>query len=182
MPPEDCLPAARAAGKGLDDAQLREILAETEARMRRRIDAGEDFFGASRAAGMELAAETRLAAMIERRNAGINFMRRKALNARVRPGHEADVLRETLTGQEGANRDAARSIDAERHGLMARLIGPMVSELRQEGLLKPLKRRVAEFDRDVARELWRVTDPEGAPSTGNPWFRAAISRAGNEPT
>lgn len=168
MAAEDCKPfVAAALGREITDAALNEILAEVQTSMRRKMVAGADLFTASRDAGAELAAQARLAAIIQRRSAAKNILARQALDARVVEGQEARTRREVLTGKEGAGDSSARSVDADRHGLMGRIFGPMIHDLRTEGLLKPLRHRAAELDRDISRELWRLEDPESGAPTGN---------------
>lgn len=177
MAVDDCIPAvAKAAGRELDDAALREILDEVQANMRRKVAAGADLFNASRDAGVELAERARLKAMIERRSIAKRIIADQGLEARIAASdnHFSSVVRETTTGVEGSSNDMARSVDADQRGLMGRILGPMIHDLRKEGLLKPLQRRAIEFDRDVARELWRLEDPSSGAPTGN---RAAMKTA-----
>ena len=158
--------AVHAAGRDLSDAELDRIFTRAQGRARRYQNEGMSPRDAAARAGDELGTETRTAAAIERRSAAENHLKQQALFARLGDKATSKDVRAMLTGVEGARRDQARSIDAERHGIHAQLVGPMVAELRAAGLLDALKRRDRAFERDIAREMWRVTDPS-ARATGN---------------
>jgi hypothetical protein len=166
----DCITAVlTASGKeDLNDEQLDRIFSRVQQIQNRLKREGvSDPIELARRAGQEAGDEVRLAAMREKANAARNALVKQDLNKRAVEGREARDVREVLTGKEGATRGSAESIDALRHGITAQLQGQVVSALRKEGLLQALRRRVAEFDRDVARELWRLEAPEGAAETGN---------------
>ncbi len=168
MAAKDCIADVNAAaGRDLGDDELEAIFAELQARAARRAAAGEDAATAARHAGAELAGETRLAALIEKRNHAINVLRRKGLDARTIEGKEAESVRAVLTGIERRDRNAALSVDALGHGLAADRLGELVADLERDGLLKPLKRRSRDLDRDIAREMWRLDDPNAGKATGN---------------
>lgn len=168
MSAQDCIQAiVKAAGRDLTAEELDRIVSEVDRRLRKRMAKGEGLREAGDAVGKELVAEEMLGAMIERRNAALNVLVRQSLDARAVPGQERDAIRALLTGVEGKQRGMADSIDAQRHGIFAGWVGPMAAELKQAGLLHVLKKRDKAFDRDVARELWRMDDPASAPETGN---------------
>ncbi|MEI8395365.1 MAG: hypothetical protein WCF85_11560 [Rhodospirillaceae bacterium] len=157
---EGCLDAVRAAaGKALSDDDLDRVFSAVQARMRKRAGANGDRAAAARQAAAELGSEARLAAMIEKRSRAINVLRRQALDARTVEGQEVRSVEAALTGVNHHGTGNARSVDATRHGLFAQLAGPMVAELRKSGLIGTLTGRDRGFDRDVARELWRLEDP-----------------------
>lgn len=168
MSAKDCIEHVRDAGGGkATDDDLDRIFTEMQARVRRKMAAGEDPAEAARAAGEELASEKRLASAIEQRGRKINLLRKQGIEARIREGHEVDDIRALLTGREKVGRNDALSVDAMAHGLVADVVGPMVADLEKAGLRRALTRRDMAFDRDVARELWRREDPTTQDPTGN---------------
>lgn len=167
MSAKDCIEAVtKAAGRDLSEGELDRILTETQARMNARRAAGDSTRDAAARAGADLAAETRLAAQIAKRNAAENVLVRQGLDARVREGAEADALREATDGKEGNRRGAALSARAIGQGYQGKFTGQLFDELRQSGLLKTVEGRSKAFERDVARDLWRINDP-AAPASGN---------------
>jgi hypothetical protein len=165
---ESCIAEIVAAGKGeIDEAEARRILTRVIDRASRHERDGLSGADAAMRAARELGDEERIAAAIEKRNMLINKMRREALNERVIPGKEVESVRAVLSGVEGKGRGLGQSIDAEAHANNARLFGGVIAELRQAGLLKAVMRRNKDFDRDVARELWRLEDPNAGAPTGN---------------
>lgn len=164
---DNCLDEIVTAGGGRidrDEAQrILDRVVDRAARYERDLSRAE----AAVRAGRDLANEARLAAAYERRDAAINAMRRDALDARVTPGNEVQAVRSLLSGTEGRGRNLARSIDAEGHATSGRLVGGLIADLRGAGLLEAVLRRNKIFEADIARELWRITDPASAPATGN---------------
>lgn len=167
----DCIADIRAAaGRALSDDEILRILdaLDRRARAKRAASQLDGVEAALRQAADELGAEERLAALIEKRNRHINIQRKLSRFSRYAAsgGQEAEALRAMNVGAEGAAPGLARSVDAERIAIEGELTGPLVGELRQAGLLKVLRRRREAFDRDVARELWRLSDP-AAEASGN---------------
>jgi hypothetical protein len=168
MSAQDCIAAiVQAAGRELTTDELDNIVTEVQTRVRRRVAEGLGVREAGDLVGRELVAEEMLAAMIERRNAGRNALVKQALDMRAEPGREGEAIRAVLTGVEGPRRGLADSIDAQRHSILAGWTGPMTAELRRAGLLKVLSGRDKAFDRDVARELYRIDNPAAGDGTGN---------------
>lgn len=164
----DCIQAiTAAAGRDLSDDEVEAMATQVQNRAARLMRDGMDAANAHTQVGRELAGEALMAAMIERRSAAINTLRRQELMARRIEGQEARTMRAILTGVEGSSRDLGRSVDAQRHGIAMGWLGPMMAELRREGLLPQLKARDKAFERDLARELWRLDDPEGSAPSGN---------------
>jgi hypothetical protein len=158
----------KASGRDLTDDQIETLLSRVhEVQNRLRRQGVNDPTQLGRMAGQEAGGEVLLAAMREKANAARNALIAQALDKRATPGREASDVREVLTGKEGATRDAAKSIDADKHGIERSILGPMLRDLRKAGLLAPLRRRNAALDRDIARELWRMEDPNGGAPTGN---------------
>ena len=156
-----------ASGGKIDEIEAKRLLYTVFGRAERYQKDGVSRADAALRAARELGDEERIAAAIEKRNALINKMRRKALDERVVPGQEARSVRGLLSGAEGRARGLAQSIDAEAHANAARLFGGVISELRSAGLAKAILRRDKTFDRDVAHEMWRLNDPKATPPTGN---------------
>lgn len=164
----DCLSAVNeAAGRDLSDAEMERVFQRAQGRIRKLVRDGMDPQAAAGEAAHQLGSEIRTAAVIEKRNAALNLLRKQGLDVRVSEGSEARDVRAVLTGVEGTGRDMGRSIDAERHGIHAQLAGPLVGDLRKAGLLEVVKRRDKAFERDVAREMWRLADPKAGEPTGN---------------
>ena len=189
--------ATAAAGRDLSDDELEAVF--TRAHNRTRFYAGQGMApdAAAARAGGELGAEIRLAAAIEKRQATLNMLARRRLDARVADAPDASpyrVVLATLTGIErgGAFRGAADSVDAQWHGLRNRMFGGLLHDLRQAGLVRALRRHDEAFDRDVARALWKIRQPAagGAPSSGpaaeaarilhryQEWARSELNDAG----
>jgi hypothetical protein len=166
--------ASAAAGRTLSDTELERIFTAAQARMNRYVRTGMAPRDAAVRAGGELAAEERIAAALRRREAARNVLIRQQLDARATPGREATVIREVLSGTVKGTRDAGNSVDAQRHAIPAQILGPMIRDLRDKGLLGAIRGRDKAFDRDVARELWRQRDP-GAPKSGNKFAEATAA-------
>lgn len=165
-----CVTAAIAASgkKDLTDAELDRIFSRVNTIQNRlRREGITDPAELGRIAGQEAGTEVRLAAMREKATAARNVLVRQGLDSRAVEGREADIVREVLSGKEGPRRGAAQSIDVDGKMTTARFQGPMIAELRKADMLEVLKRRVLEFDRDVARELWRLEDPTSGAASGN---------------
>lgn len=169
MSTKDCIQTiSRAVGRKLSDQEIMDISGEVEARITKKVNAGQSRFTAAAAAGRELAGEELLAALIQKRSAAINIRVRQAVDLRILPGKEAEGLRAILTGAHGIFEGAAASIDAMRHGLRDSRVGGMMADLKRDGLVAALTRRDKAFDRDVAVELWALRDPASARPTNNP--------------
>lgn len=163
--------ASAAAGRPLTDEELERIFTTAQGRINRYVRQGMAPRDASMRAGAELAAEERIASALQRREAARNVLIRQGLDARATPGREARVVREVLSGTNRGDRDAGGSVDAQRHAIPGQIIGPMIRDLRKQGLLGAIRKRDKAFDRDVARELWRIRDPS-APASGNKFAEA----------
>jgi len=165
---KDCIQAITAAsGRELSEDEVERIVSEVQSRAVANLRKGMSERDAATAAGRELAGEATLAAMIERRSAAINTLRKQELMARRVEGQEAKTMRAILTGVEGSGRDLGRSVDAQAHALSAQLLGLMLADLRRANLLDVLRIRDKAFERDVAREMWRLEDQEAGTATGN---------------
>jgi len=163
-----CIAAVNtAAGRELSDAELDRIFTQAQNRTRFYQAQGMDSLGAAQRAGTELGSEIRMAAAIERRSEAVNLLASRRLDARVIAGREYDSMLATLTGvARGTERGLADSVDANWHGHRGRLMGGLAHDLEAAGLLRALRTRDIAFERDIARELWRLRDP-ALPATGN---------------
>ena len=168
---KDCLEAIRkAGGKDLSDDEIEALLIDVADR-RNAIVRTNPLTGDSEAfakAAKDLADEERMAAIIEKRNRAINVVRKKERVAfyDANKGKESFAISTLNVGSERTGLGFGKSVDAQRLGLESQLLGPMVGELRKAGLLDVIKSGDEAFDRDVAREMWRLSGGEGEP-TGN---------------
>ena len=124
-------------------------------------------------AARELADEDKLAALIEKRSRAINVLRKQQRMMwydGFAPGEEPKALSVMNVGSDAKGAGYGRSVAAESRALEAKLVGPMLGELRQAGLEGILKRRTPEFEREVSRDMWAAT--EGKPLTGSPEAQA----------
>lgn len=192
---EACITAIQAAAGGkLTDDQVSEILDDV-IRRKRRILGETPLKGDEEArlqAAKELSEEAKIAALVEKRNRAINILRKQENLGFIKStfdGKEARGIQALTVGTEGREAGAALSQDAQAKGILRGFLGPLVGELRQANLLPILregamvrggqaiglfKGRAAafvQFEKDVARELWRIDDPEGifrpSPASGN---------------
>lgn len=188
---EDCidLVVEASAGKLSKEEALKaldDVLARKERIMARDPLSSE---GEARLqAARELADETKIAALIEKRSRAINLLRSQERHARVErsfKGKEHDGLQSISVGIEGREVDSAFSQDAQQKGIQTLFLGPLVGELRQIGVFETLtesamiragqaigmfkgrKAAFRKFEMDVARELSRIDDPTLEPPTGN---------------
>lgn len=163
-----CLAAVNAAaGRDLTEAEADRIFAQAQARTAWHMRQGMDPLAAAQRAGQELGGEMRNAAVIERRAEALNLLARRRLEARIIPGREYDSVLATLTGvQRGTERDLANSVDSNANALRLTLVGGTLRDLEAAGLLRAVQTRDIAFERDLAREMWRLRDPSIS-STGN---------------
>lgn len=199
---EACLSSIQAAAGGrLTDDQMTELLDDLVKR-KRRILGESPLKGdeeARRQAAKELSEEAKVAALIEKRSRAINVLRKQENMAFTTTGdfakNSARGLQAVTVGVEGKEAGSGFSQDAQGKAVAAGLLGPMIGELDQAGLLKILRAgvgqrllqtvglgrmaaaRFVQFEKDVARELWRIDDPEGimrpSPASGNKQAEAA---------
>lgn len=164
-----CISAIQAAaGRAITEDEADAIFSKAQARTRFYTSQGLTLIDAAKRTGSELGSEMRIAAQLELRNAALNVMRRQVLDARIVPGMEAESVRAVLAGSiKGAFRGAAASIDAAYHGLRNQMFGGMIADLRQANLLKVVQARDKMFERNVARELWRLNDPAAGKPSGD---------------
>lgn len=168
---EACVTAIKEAGKGLlTDDDVDGIVTNLRNRVARRkaekpVEAPDlALINAAR----ELADEGRLAALIEKRSRAINVLRKQQRTMwydGFNPGEEARALSILNVGSDAQGAGYGRSVAAEQRALEAKLIGPMLGELRGAGLEGVLRRRSPELEREISRDMWAAT--EGKPLTGS---------------
>jgi hypothetical protein len=166
-----CVAAVNAAtGKDLSQSEVEAIeqaVLKRRGQLAAKASLESDPAAFARAA-KELADEEKLAAIVEKRSRAINVQTKLARFARydANVGKELQTIREIMVGREGAGPNAAKSVDAAHLGLRAQLLGGLIADLRKAELLDVFGHKVNEFDRDVARELWKLSDPD-ATGTSN---------------
>jgi len=151
----------KAAGKDLTDDQLDEIITLLD---RRAARAMKDNPSMSRETAFSKAAETlsaerKLAALIEKRNEAINFIRREAIEARLANAGRlgmAGALRAMVYGVEGNFYGAGLSTDAKMYALKHSMLGALLHDLQQAGLLGLAREKPRGLEGEVAREMARL--------------------------
>lgn len=170
MTSQMCIDAIKAAGTGLSDDDVEAIVTRVfkrQAELKKASALASDAEAFARAA-KEIADEDKLAALIEKRSRALNVMakHRRFGFYETHAGEEATALRALNVGVEGPGFGMGKSVDAQHKALTGELVGGMVGELRRGDLIPLIKRRDETFERDIARELWRISD-DAQPSTGN---------------
>lgn len=161
---KNCLEAiTKAAGRELTEAETKQLSRELDRRARaiRATDTALSLEDAALKAADELGKSVTLAAAIEKRNAAINLKRRSAALGFIRESFAADPalgLRSLLTGTQRSRLGARRSAAAEQEQLRGYYLSGLLADLERTGHLSILTSGAA--DRDVARALWRLDDPE----------------------
>lgn len=172
MPAADCIKELKEVfGEDLSDAQLDEILdlLDRRARTKRGNDPHLGEQEAIMAAAEDLAAEKRLAALIEKRNRLINRTRelkRQSFyeSTDAQPLH---AIRALNVGREGKAYGLARSVDAQYKGLSGQMVGALVRDLKKEGVFDVIRRADKTFERDVAVEMSIYNGATELEPTGN---------------
>jgi len=161
MAANDCIDAIKkATGEDLTDDQLEEIMMLLDRRSKRAMkdDPSMSREAAFAKAAEDLAAEKKLAAMIEKRNRAINVIREAAIRDRIeasgKPASEA--LRAMIYGVEGNFYGAGLSTDAKIHALRQSMRGALVHDLKEAGVLEVARKANPELEIEVAREMARL--------------------------
>jgi hypothetical protein len=158
MAAQDCIDAVRkATNEKFDDEKIAEIFELLDRRAERRIksDPSVSKEKAFQQAADELIAEKKLAALIEKRNRTINFIRRQALEDYIETSQmsAADSLAAKIYGKEGKFFGAGASTDAQAHALRLKMRGALVNDLEKAGLFEAAKKSDKDFEVEVAREM-----------------------------
>lgn len=159
--------AQKAAGREMSKAELDEMFGRLDKEAGRYMRQGLSPQEALQKAGLKMADDERLAGIIKANSDKRNLIAHAAMKKRIIEGDEAASLEGILAGRENGERGAALSIAANAHGQEQQVLGPLMHDLEQAGLLKPLLARDEQFDADVGREMWRLDAPEDFPATGN---------------
>lgn len=161
MAANDCIDAIKkATGEDLTDNQLEEIMTLLDRRSKRAMkdDPSMSREAAFAKAAEDLAAEKKLAALIEKRNEAINFIRRSAIEDRIaatgRPASTA--LQAMVYGVEGNFYGGGLSTDAKIHALRQSMRGALIHDLQQVGALEVARKSTPELEAEVAREMARL--------------------------
>lgn len=154
-----CIDAVRAAAGKLEDQEIAEIFEVLRGRAK-EIMAREGALGMEQAtlrAADELGRQAQQAALIERRNALINFRRRSEIVSFVRNNFadRPDLGIESLLVGTNLSRQGARlSVAAEQKSLGDAYIGGLIHDLERADLTAVLAKGSA--DVDIADALWRI--------------------------
>ncbi|WP_448207293.1 hypothetical protein [Azospirillum sp. sgz302134] len=168
---DDCLDTIRkAAGKALSDDDIHQLLEDVQLRAdrmsRERVDLSraELLVAAAREAGDE----ARMAARIETRNAKMNLVkrvtRREFYNAAPTTGSTPGIimgLEAKLVGVNTPFAGSRLSVAAQQHALRRDYAVGLTTELERAGLYNAL--RNGTIDREIARELFAASMPDGRP-------------------
>lgn len=161
MAANDCIDAIKkATGEDLTDNQLEEIMALLDRRSKRAMkdDPSMSREAAFAKAAEDLAAEKKLAALIEKRNEAINAIRRAAIQDRLASSGKAasTTLQAMVYGIEGNFYGAGLSTDAKIHALRQSMRGALVHDLKEAGVLEVARKSTPELEVEVAREMARL--------------------------
>jgi hypothetical protein len=172
MAAQDCIDIIKkASGGDLSDTQLEEILTLLDRRSKRRMkdDPSLSKERAFAEAAEELAAEKRLAALIEKRNRAINIIRKQTIEDRIANTQQkaSTALQALVYGVEGKFYGAGESTDAKIYALKQSMRGALIHDLDEAGLLQVARKGDRQFEAQVAREMSRLngnkTIPDNAP-------------------
>lgn len=166
---DSCIADIEKAAQGaLSRAEILDHLSDIERRFAKRARRNplESKAQASKAIGEEMAAEAKVAAIIEQRQRAINVLRKNERIARY------DAVPDKMAALDAMNvgsikgfAGAGDSVHSAGVSLAGRLKGPMFGQLERTGLLSLFKD--PDFEKQVFAEIWRLTDPDSAADTGN---------------
>lgn len=153
--------AANKAGWTPKQAQIESAFLRAQGDINRNLNAGMSKVDAVEQAARDYAARQKLALALAKRDRLRNQMLAHSLD------------NESAAGGAKAPREVLLRVDRERYGLTAELLGPLIADMRKEGILGAVLKRTKALDLDVARELWRLNDPASGAATGNRVAEAA---------
>lgn len=170
MADPDCVAAILKAAPHLSKAEAAAIDDAVAAAKKRAkaADTLESVDAAAVAFARDQADFARMNALIEKRNLALNTLAEARLWDFVSKD-KAGALRlgAAMVGSVRGFEGAAASVDKTAKALEARFEGYIASKLHDAGLLSQFRRGGETFDRDVANELARLTDPAMGRDTGN---------------
>lgn len=167
---EECIESIRAAaGRELTDDDVAGLLEDVQRRAERLRRDRVDLSAAelAREAARELSAEAEMAAKIEARNRKQNLLKRVARRSFYEKAPTLQLgLEAKLVGVNTPFEDSRRSVDAQGRALERDYKVGLTVDLERAGLFQFV--RDGQHDREIARELFELTHPDGQPGrTGN---------------
>lgn len=156
----------KTAGREVSDEEIDDFLTAFEAHKRylKLKDSGLNDTDAALKAADEVANRIELAAIIEKRNAALNYARRLERVGWIGntfPNDIAKGIEAMLVGVQSAKQGARLSVAAQQSALRKAYLGGFVSDLERSGNMALFAS--GSMDRDVARALWMLDQPEMAP-------------------
>lgn len=182
---QDCLATIRAAaGRDLSDDEAAELLQALQRRERYLKAKGlvVDTREAAMQAADDIANALELAAVIEKRNAAINVVKRAERVAWVQNvfgDNLAEGLEATLVGVNRAKSGAREGVAQVQEMLRKRYLAGFIADVERTGNMKLFTSGA--MDRDIARALWAMgRDNEQALLAGLPREAVDVARAVNK--
>jgi hypothetical protein len=156
----------KTAGREVSDEEIDDFLTAFEAHKRylKSKDSGLNDTDAALRAADEVANRLELAAIIEKRNAALNYTRRLERVGWIGntfPNDIAKGIEAMLVGIQSAKQGARLSVAAQQSALRKAYLGGFVSDLERSGNMALFAS--GSMDRDVARALWMLDQPDMAP-------------------
>lgn len=156
----------KTAGRDVPDEEIDDFLTAFEAHRRylKSKDSGLNDTDAALRAAEEVSNRLELAAVIEKRNAALNYARRLERVGWIGnafPNNPAKGIEAMLVGVQSAQQGARLSVAAQQSALRKAYLGGFVSDLERTGHTALLAS--GSMDRDVARALWALDQPDMAP-------------------
>lgn len=164
----DCLKVAEQVADGrLDDDELEEIFADLNSRKQRAM-AGEGLTSVEAEmmdAGRVIAADARLAALIEKRGRLKNIVVENRLldlveRANAATDNPALGLEAAISGVNAPFTGAQKSVDALTGGLMNQYVGGLIADLKAANLLTSYNKMSETLEREVARAISHLNLPD----------------------
>lgn len=163
---QDCIEnIKKAAGEGtLTDADAGKILKQVYKIVEEKKAAGDltDLDKAVLKQAAQVANDLKVEALIQKRSAAINVLRRnEALQNMSQYKNSYVALRALLGGVSSLYKGARLSIDARQKAISGMYQRGLLNDMEKAGLI-PLFNS-GEHDRLIARELWELSSPDGKP-------------------
>lgn len=162
MAAQDCVDKIIAASNGkLHEDNIDVIFDELQRKTQRyqRENPLADSIEVQTAIVKQMSEERQLEDIIAKRNRALNIVRTKERDKFYeKNGHTAKSLSTLNTTSQRGIEGADFGVEGQARGLEVQLISAMSSELESAGLMPLLSKRTKDFDRDVANDLWALTD------------------------
>ncbi len=164
---QDCINSIReAVGKEFPDDEIEAIVSEIDKRLAKRkaVNPLENDALALAEIAKNIADEEKFAAMIEKRSRLKNVIaKRKRLDIYSRfVGREAEAIKAFNVGSEKVGEGLGKSVNAAQVARRSELLGPMAAELRAANLFDILGKKNEPFEREIADNMWLITEAEVA--------------------